>query len=1343
LACSHHETLADIFSISISPAISTIDLGDNVVLTASPIANTGTVTYGWTPCSTLNASNGSTVTATPTGTTTYTAIAFDEAGCAATTTATVNVFDPSVVPATPISVATYTSATFNPGTWTSVIGQSPTWGASENISGTLDNGNWTSMAMPILGMPFTYRGIPVSDFGINYNGFMWFGTGVPATNTFNPLSNASANLNGSGTIDGVISAFGADILHHPGAPTNIAIHRSGTSPNRVVTIEWRGWKVPGSGTCSSLDTEHNRLDFQIRLHEQGGTRSNQIEIIYRDQNGFCIDLAQNFQAGLRGANNTDFNNRTQSSGNLTVSSSSSGTANNQTISLNGGLFATYINGNIGFRFTPGTCSSVSTITASGPIDLCPSGSVNFTAQTGSAYQWYRNGTLLSGETSQTLSNVTTAGQYIAVPTISGCPTPSYAMNVTNNATVTPAVSIVSNPAEPFCSISSATFTASPTNGGCSPFYQWRVNGTNVGTSSFNNVYINSTLNPNDAVDVILTSNALCTSSPTANSNVITNHPFTTLNIINPTAVCLGQDTIDLTEAYITALSTELGTLTYWQNAAATIPLTNPTQVTTPGIYYIKSTTPFGCETVAPVEAPFIVCNPTIYWVGGTPGNLINWTEPNNWDPVGVPPTNANIIIPIRTHKPTIDNYDARANEVNLDAGMTLTISGTGSLIVDELMSNAGVVNVRSGGALVQPEGSILAGSGTYNVFRYLSGPGGPTSRKYRFLGSPINSLPYNGIPTIPVYYPDGFQLVPLSNCDPNAMAAGSPNSTILELRDIPGAQVLSNCSQSLWFTKGAGILERGRGYAIYAMGDMNLRFSGVVNNGDVVVNDLARQSGTIVDHISGGITRGWHLVSNPYPSPIEITEDYLFNQGFDNQFHLWNSTTGTWTDTIATATVPVVLSVAQAFEIRRIGIVADPSAPVTLTFTNSMRVINTGVQYFSVNDFGDYRIKLNLSGNNFADNTTIFFSPEATPEFDSRFDVNKLVGNANIPAMFTMAGIERMKYNGLPLLNEPIKVPMSFYTGTNGTYTFSFDELESLPSTAMVYLEDKKTGIWTNMRVQESYSFNASTADNVERFMLHFEPPVSITAVDESCVMNDGVITIVNPANETWSLTVSKDGNVVNTTSIVHGETNISNLAPGTYTLDFVSYSYTASEEAIVEAGTPLDVSIQTLNSSYEVYDIIEAHVENPIDGVVYTWYLNDLPAGVGTNVSFAISDAGDYTIRLEARMGDCISAATANLNVESNNTTSVKNMEDDDFIRAFPNPANELVTIVWKGRVNDFDLVRVMDVSGRTVQLIQLGGRTQGNQLVLDLGDVAEGLYLISLEGQDVNKNVKVTVVH
>src|SRR5690606_31129961 len=110
------------------------------------------------------------------------------------------------------------------------------------------------------------------------------------------------------------------------------------APNRVITIEWRAVKVSGSSpACSFLYNNDNRIDFQVKLHEEGGAKSNQIEIIYRDQEQFCMDLAQNFQAGLRGTDNTDFENRSHTSGNLTASSSVAGTLNTSSIILMDGF----------------------------------------------------------------------------------------------------------------------------------------------------------------------------------------------------------------------------------------------------------------------------------------------------------------------------------------------------------------------------------------------------------------------------------------------------------------------------------------------------------------------------------------------------------------------------------------------------------------------------------------------------------------------------------------------------------------------------------------------------------------------------------------------------------------------------------------------------------------------------------------------------------------------------------------------------------------------------------------------------------------------------------------------
>ena len=121
------------------------------------------------------------------------------------------------------------------------------------------------------------------------------------------------------------------------------------------------------------------------------------------------------------------------------------------------------------------------------------------------------------------NNQTVAGTYTVVATnaANGC-----TANMTGNAvititpTVTPSISIVSDDADNSINAgTSVTFTASQTNGGTTPQYQWQKNGANVGANDPS--YTTTTLANNDVITVILTSNETCPSIPTAMSNEIT------------------------------------------------------------------------------------------------------------------------------------------------------------------------------------------------------------------------------------------------------------------------------------------------------------------------------------------------------------------------------------------------------------------------------------------------------------------------------------------------------------------------------------------------------------------------------------------------------------------------------------------------------------------------------------------------------------------------------------------------------------------------------------------------------------------------------------------------------
>ena len=78
------------------------------------------------------------------------------------------------------------------------------------------------------------------------------------------------------------------------------------------------------------------------------------------------------------------------------------------------------------------------------------------------------------------------------------------------------VSVKQGTGNPVPAGTAVTFTATPTNGGTTPTYQWMVNGVNAGTNSASYTYIPMN---EDEVTCVLTSNAYCVSGNPASAGV--------------------------------------------------------------------------------------------------------------------------------------------------------------------------------------------------------------------------------------------------------------------------------------------------------------------------------------------------------------------------------------------------------------------------------------------------------------------------------------------------------------------------------------------------------------------------------------------------------------------------------------------------------------------------------------------------------------------------------------------------------------------------------------------------------------------------------------------------------
>jgi hypothetical protein len=102
--------------------------------------------------------------------------------------------------------------------------------------------------------------------------------------------------------------------------------------------------------------------------------------------------------------------------------------------------------------------------------------------------------------------------------VSGSPATS---NTITQAVITGlpvSVSISVSPSNIICAGSNVTFTATPTNGGALPDYQWKINGSNVGTNS--PTFATTGLTNGQIVTCELTSSDACATGNPALSNAI-------------------------------------------------------------------------------------------------------------------------------------------------------------------------------------------------------------------------------------------------------------------------------------------------------------------------------------------------------------------------------------------------------------------------------------------------------------------------------------------------------------------------------------------------------------------------------------------------------------------------------------------------------------------------------------------------------------------------------------------------------------------------------------------------------------------------------------------------------
>ncbi len=491
-----------------------------------------------------------------------------------------------------------------------------------------------------------------------------------------------------------------------------------------------------------------------------------------------------------------------------------------------------------------------------------------------------------------------------------------------------------------------------------------------------------------------------------------------------------------------------------------------------------------------------------------------WIAPGVWEDGTAPLATENAII---MYEYAV-NSNFVCNNLTINLGVTFKVLPGKTLTVDGDLNNNGTLILKSPNDLTA-SGSLLTNGDIINngnmiAERYI------TPNVYHLIGSPLNA-------SVDAELPFGLDYVWTYNEAYN----GAENDYAWNQLPTHGATVYPTI-----------------GYLIKSTTDFNsnfvISFAGTFNNDDVTFN-------------LSEVYQGYNLITNPYPSAIDWDAPVGWSKtDVKDGIWIWNgasySTYGTYVGVNGgTNMIPSM----QGFFVKK-GLVKS-KAPLGLRMDNNVRVHNT-VPYLknAKNDL----IKLTISGNGMTDEIALYFNEEES-------DFEKFMSwTANLPQIYSIEGDKKVAINKL----QDVKAEQSVKLGTtcdiSGNYTISANEF-TFNNLSAIVLEDTKTGIFTTMSKDASYTFAYEKGEVAERFVLHFNysPTTDITNAkkDINIYANAKNIYFNNIDNQTGIVNVyNVIGQQVLTTDLKSVVST--NLQTGVYVVEVISNNQKITNKIVI-----------------------------------------------------------------------------------------------------------------------------------------------------------------------------------
>ena len=255
-------------------------------------------------------------------------------------------------------------------------------------------------------------------------------------------------------------------------------------------------------------------------------------------------------------------------------------------------------------------------------------------------------------------------------------------------------------------------------------------------------------------------------------------------------------------------------------------------------------------------------------------------------------------------------------------------------------------------------------------------------------------------------------------------------------------------------------------------------------------------------------TKGFHLVGNPYPSPIDwnAAQGWTRNNIDDGIYFFTASDTDQYTGTytafvndISTADPQVdgrssnIIPSMQGFFIK----VSDSDTQDVVTgdfgMDNRVRVTDFDQEFLRTqlpDQKSLLRLEAGFNGAARKDPMVIYFSPFASPNFEKEMDAHKLMNtDPAVPSFYNLTDDRKeLAINAIPFpeTGSYKKIPLGIKADQSGEMKITLNSIENLSLNFNIYLIDHAKGIGQNLSQKPEYRFNIEQGIHNSRFELMF-----------------------------------------------------------------------------------------------------------------------------------------------------------------------------------------------------------------------------------------------------------------